>query len=140
MRWMKARTGAMKNILIDTSAWIDFFRSSSDAVGDMVADLIRADRAFLTGPVIAELLHGVRGKKENNQLATLFAAIPYQATQQVDWIETGNSLQKLRRKGLAIPLTDVLISRIAIRNEMAVLTLDKHFQYLDADLLDIRVE
>ena len=51
------------SVLIDTSAWIDFFRSISGAAGDVVTDLIRLDKAYLTGPIIAELLHGVRGKK-----------------------------------------------------------------------------
>jgi len=63
------------NVLIDTSAWIDFFRDSSGAAGDMVAELIRLDRAYLTGPVMAELLHGARGKREATQLDAVFATI-----------------------------------------------------------------
>ena len=53
----------MDSVLIDTSSWIDFFRSNSGAAGDAVADLSRLDKAYLTGPVIAELFHGVRGKR-----------------------------------------------------------------------------
>ncbi len=58
----------MKNVLIDTSAWIDYFRNGSGFIGDMVTDLIQDDKTFMTGPVIAELLHGVRGKKEAEEL------------------------------------------------------------------------
>ncbi len=126
----------MSKVLIDTSAWIDFFRNSSGSAGDLVTDLIRLDSAYITGPIIAELLHGVRGKKEASQLNFLFTTIPYLAIDQKDWGVTGNTLQKLRGKGLSIPLTDVLIASVAIRNTMAVLTLDKHFQHLSVECLN----
>ncbi len=127
----------MKNVMIDTSAWIDFFRNSRGTTGDMVADLIRADNAFLTGPIIAELLQGVRGEKENVQLDSLFSTIPCLEVKKNDWINTGKVLQKFRIKGVTIPLTDVLISCVAIRHEMAVLTLDKHFRHLSVDCFGI---
>jgi predicted nucleic acid-binding protein len=49
----------VNKVLVDTSAWIDFLRNSSGVVGDLVSDFIRLDKACLTGPVVAELLHGV---------------------------------------------------------------------------------
>lgn len=120
----------MTKVLIDTSAWINFFRFKDDLVGDIVTNLIHHDNAYLTGPVIAELLHGVRGKKEKADLDIFFETIPCLQVTHNDWFECGNMLLKLREKGLAIPLTDVLIAAVAIRNEAAVLTLDKHFQNL----------
>ncbi|MBM3705178.1 MAG: hypothetical protein FJW66_01495 [Actinobacteria bacterium] len=33
-----------------------------------------------------------------------------------------------KKKGTPVPLTDVLIAAIAIRNNASVLTLDKHFE------------
>ena len=127
----------MKNVMIDTSAWIDFFRNSRGAVGDMVTNLIRADNAFLTGPIMSELLHGVRGKKEAAQLDGLFSIITCLEIKESDWLATGHTLQELRSKGVTIPLTDVLISRVALRYEMAVLTLDQHFQQLSVHCLNI---
>ena len=124
------------NVLIDTSAWIDFFRSNSGAAGDVVTDLIRLDKAYLTGPIIAELLHGVRVKKEISQLNFIFTTIPCLEINQNDWKVTGNTLRQLRGKGLSIPLTDVLIASVAIRNNMSVLTLDKHFQHLAVECLN----
>ena len=125
----------MDNVLIDTSAWIDFFRSSSGLAGNVVADLIRFDKAYLTGPVIAELLHGVRGKKEISKLKLIFSTIPCLEINHDDWQATGNTLRQLRERGLSIPLTDVLIASVASRNNMSVLTLDKHFQHLAVECL-----
>ena len=127
----------VNNVLIDTSAWIDFFRNSNGRVGDLVTDLIRLDRACITGPILAELLHGVRGKEEVSQLNLLFATISCLAIEHDDWIVTGNTLHKLQRKGLSVPLTDVLIATVAIKNSLAVLTLDKHFHHLSVECLNI---
>jgi predicted nucleic acid-binding protein len=125
----------MNNVLIDTSAWIDFLRSSKGKTGDLVAGLIRSDKARITGPVIAELLHGIRNKKEVAQLDLLLETIPCQDITRDDWQTTGNTLRKLRKKGLTIPLTDVLIATVAQNNRMAVLTLDKHFLHLPVECL-----
>ena len=125
------------NVLIDTSAWIDFFRDSSGATGDMVAELIRLDRAYLTGPVMAELLHGADGKRETTQLDDVFATIPILDVSREDWVTTGTVLHALRKKGVTVPLTDALIASVAQRNKMAVLTLDKHFQHLPIECMEI---
>ncbi len=125
----------MDNVLIDTSAWIDFFRSGSGLAGNVVADLIQFDKAYLTGPVMAELLHGARGKKEISKLKFIFTTIPCLDINQDDWQMTGNTLRQLREKGLSIPLTDVLIATVSIRNNMPVLTLDKHFQHLAVECI-----
>ncbi|MCI5159481.1 MAG: PIN domain nuclease [Candidatus Electrothrix sp. AUS1_2] len=125
------------NVLIDTSAWIDFFRGTGGAAGDRVAELIRLDRAYLTGPVMAELLHGARGKRETKELDAVFATIPILDVRREDWITTGTTLHALRKKGLSVPLTDVLIASVAQQHKMAVLTLDKHFQHLPVECVEV---
>lgn len=50
----------MKRVLIDACAWIDFFKSQTGSLGNQVADLIEANRAAITGGVIAELLEGIK--------------------------------------------------------------------------------
>jgi predicted nucleic acid-binding protein len=86
-------------VLIDTSAWIDFFRDTGGAAGDLVAEFIQLDQAYLTGPVIAELLHGAKGKREMRNLDAVFATIPILDVTGEDWLATGNTLQGLRKKG-----------------------------------------
>ncbi len=129
----------MPDVLIDTSAWIDFLRHSGGRAGDIAAELIRLDRAFITGPVIAELLHGCRGKKETAQLQFLFSAVPCLDIIREDWQATGECMRDLRKKGLAVPLSDALIAVVAARNKMAVLTLDKHFQHLPVETVKIPI-
>ena len=123
----------MQGVVIDTSAWIDFFRSGNGKVADSVARLIDADQAIMVGPVMTELLRGVRSDKESHQLKTLLAALPYVEVVREDWEVAGNTLQKLRTCGVTLPLTDVLIATVASRHRLPVLTLDKDFNHLPVD-------
>lgn len=120
----------MQGTMIDTSAWIDFFRSGRSQVANAVAHLIEGDQAVMTGPVMAELLQGVRGDQESRQLQRLLKALPYLEVQREDWEGAGKTLQELRSRGITIPLTDAVIGTVASRHQLPVLTLDKHFDHL----------
>jgi len=120
---------------VDTSAWIDFFRRRDGDVGDTVADLVQRDQAILAGPVMAELLRGVRSSKEAARLKTLLGALPYVEVQRPDWEAAGESLRELRSRGLALALTDAVIAAVALRYGLSVLTLDKDFEHLSVALL-----
>ena len=120
----------MTRVLIDTCAWIDFFKSKTGDLGNLVTELIETNQAAITDVVIAELLQGVKQEKESQRLRILFRSIYYLPTEDSDWFNTGQLAQQLRAKGITLPLTDVLIAVIAQRYTIPVLTLDKHFQHL----------
>ena len=124
----------MKRVLIDTCAWIDFFKSTTGQLGTQVAYLIETDQATITGVVIAELLQGIKTEKENQQLKRLFQSLHYLKTEDHDWVQAGQLSQQLRNRSLTLPLTDILIATIAQRNAAAILTIDKHFQQVTVDL------
>ena len=48
-------------LLVDTSAWIDFFRGKQSAVTDTVQLALQLGLARLCGPVKVELLQSARG-------------------------------------------------------------------------------
>ena len=123
-------------VLIDTCAWIDFFKSQTGVLGNRVADLIETNQAAITGIVIAELLQGIKQENESQRLRILLRSIHYLPTEDIDWFNAGQLAQQLRAKGLTLPLTDVLIAVVAQRNAISVLTLDKHFKYLPVNSLD----
>lgn len=116
---------------MDTSAWIAFLRPGSSEVSDQVEGLIERDSAALVGPVLAELLHGIRGNREASRLGRLLSILPYHEILREDWQAAGASLRGLRRKGITIPLTDAVIAAVARRRGLAVLSLDHHFDSLD---------
>ena len=121
-------------VLIDTSAWIDFFRGKQSPVTDAVQLALQLGLARLCGPVKAELLQGVKSKKEKQQLSVMFDAVENLPTHEMDWEVAGNTLQALRENCVTLPLTDALIAAIAIRYKAQVLTLDHHFLHLKVQL------
>lgn len=120
----------MSGVLLDTSAWIDFLRPGGGALAEQVADLIEGDRALLCGVVVAELLQGAKGGREEKQVGYLIARLPRLATTEEDWDEAGRVLNGLRRRGITVPLTDALIAVIAKRCNVEILTADQHFKHL----------
>jgi predicted nucleic acid-binding protein len=121
-------------LLIDTSAWIDFFRGRQSAVTDMVQLALQLGLARLCGPVKAELLQGAKGRLEKQRLGLIFEAVENLDTDEADWETAGANLQALRESGVTLPLTDALIAAIAIRHKAQVLTLDHHFSHLKVTL------
>jgi predicted nucleic acid-binding protein len=121
-------------LLVDTSAWIDFFRGRQSAVTDMVQLALQLGLARLCGPVKAELLQGAKGRLEKQRLGLIFEAVENLDTDEADWETAGANLQALRESGVTLPLTDALIAAIAIRHKAQVLTLDHHFSHLKVTL------
>ncbi len=118
----------MANVIIDTSAWIQFFRYGTDAVSQLVAELVGKDQAVVTGVVLTELLQGIKTDKERRHLTTLFSSLPFIETVREDWQDAGEDLQALRRRGITVPLTDAVIATVAHRRGLSVLTTDPHFK------------
>jgi predicted nucleic acid-binding protein len=118
----------MANVVIDTSAWIRFFRYGNDEVSQFVAELVMNDQAVVTGVVLTELLQGLKTEKERQHLTALFSSLPFIETVRADWQNAGEDLQELRRRGITVPVTDAVIATVAHRRGLAVLTTDPHFQ------------
>jgi predicted nucleic acid-binding protein len=120
-------------LLIDTSAWIEFLRPRavvSPEMREAVQVALEGGRARICGVVIAELLQGAKGSKEIEQLSRLFDTVPLLEMKEADWHTAGLKIQQLKSKGLSAPITDAVISAIAQRHRIPVLTLDQHFAHL----------
>ncbi|AYO31344.1 PIN domain-containing protein [Biomaibacter acetigenes] len=124
---MKNLTG---KVLIDTSIWIEYFRGNSE-ITNIVDLLIDEDRAVIVGPVISELIQGVKDKTKAEELITNIKALPYIDIRKSDWIDIGLFSFRLRKKGLTIPFTDTIIAAVAIKYHLSMYSIDKHFDYIE---------
>ena len=118
----------MAHVVIDTSAWIRFFRYGDDEVSRLVAELVMKDQAMVTGVVLTELLQCIKTDKERLHLTALFSSLPFIETVRADWQKAGEDLRDLRRRGITVPVTDAVIATVALRRGLAVLTTDPHFK------------
>jgi len=122
------------NVLVDTSIWIYYLRKNQDYFQtiDILLDKVLC---FVTEPIVSELLQGVKTEGEFEKLRSYIDALPLEAVVYDDWINAGRLCFNMRKKGITIPLTDALIASVAIRADMEIFTLDRHFEVIPGIIL-----
>jgi len=109
---------------------VDFFRKGESPASQELDHLLEEQRAVLCGVVELELLQGVR-PYDKAGLTELLSGLPFVETERDDFQEAGELLGSLRSKGLQIPATDGLIAAVCLRQNLSLLTLDKHFNHIN---------
>jgi len=117
----------MKKVIIDTSAWINFFRLPNSKEKKTIDKLLDDNRAVMVGVVLSEILQGVQSEKVFDTLLLQLSAVPYYETTNTTWANVGRISMRLRKKGKIIPITDIVVAALALENGCSVYTLDKHF-------------
>ena len=84
--------------LVDTSAWVAFFRGDGEAVR-RVDSLLERDLARLCGPVYAEILSGARSKGQQDELKLYLRAIPWIVADEPAWERAALARFSLARIG-----------------------------------------
>ncbi len=118
----------MANVLVDTSAWVDFFRGTQSHAAASLDRFLEEKQVVLCGTVELELLQGAK-PEEKAMLKDLLTALPYVETERVDFQTAGEMLSGLRAKGFQVPASDGLIACLCSRHQLSLLTLDKHFDH-----------
>jgi len=115
-------------IIADTSVWIPFFNRPDSPEKTALDLLIDADEVALVGVVLAELLQGCRTLSERNTLAEALLALRYYEVTRSIWLRTGDLSALLLRKGVTLPLSDLVIAAVSIEHGCSVYSLDTHFK------------
>lgn len=117
--------------LVDTSAWLLALRKDFlPVVKDRIDHLLREDAIVTTGIVKLEILGGTKTGKEFQRLKSRFDALYAVETDSLLWEEAYGLAFKLRRKGVTVPYTDILVAACAIKAEAVVLHADAHFDLM----------
>lgn len=123
------KTEGSVKVLVDTSAWISFFRKEKQ-LHEKVSALIDDDRIACCGIIYAELLQGVKTEKELSGLKDFMQVFDFPEEHARLWEEAGELSFRLRKKGTSPGLADCYIAVLAKRNGYSILTLDGHFKDL----------
>jgi len=116
--------------LVDTSVWVEFLRGEKTAIKKRLENLLDENRALVTGIILAELLTGIANEKEQHFLEECFLGLPFLETTREIFATAGKMGASLRKKGITMPISDLLIAALAKTHALTVLTLDSHFQTL----------
>jgi len=81
-----------------------------------------------------ELLAGSRSRAEWLRLSELLAALHTLLVEERHWEDAADMGFQLRRSGMTIPSTDLLIAAVAARAGVVLLHRDRHFDLIAAHL------
>ncbi len=115
--------------LVDTSVWIDFFRGVA-SVKELLTKLIGRDRVFTAGPVLFELLQGIKSPEERGQVKEALLSMNFLEITPADWEGAALVSRELRSKGVTIPMTDLLLAQLAKAHDLEIISLDPHFDQI----------
>jgi len=116
-------------ILVDTTVWIEFFRARSK-IGDHLEMLLMENAVSTCGVVMFEVLQGIKSEGEKNKILGVLASLPYIEMTIKLWHRAADLSILLKKNGVNLPLSDILIAAIAAENYLSVYTLDNHFKQI----------
>ena len=120
-------------ILIDTSAWIEYFRATGTPAADQVRGLLgdRVDDIAMCEPIAMEILAGA-GDDAYGRLERLVNGLPSLSLDAaVDFRAAAQIYRAGRRRGRTIrSLNDCLIAAMAIRHDATVVHRDADFDVI----------
>jgi tRNA(fMet)-specific endonuclease VapC len=124
-------------VLADTSIWVDFFRNR-EPVATAFDRLLGEGELVVCGPVIAELLAGVREADRS----ALWLALRSLSAVELDlqaWRRSGELAHALRGAGGSVPLLDVLVAVAAVQAEASLWTRDRDFERIRVFLPELQL-
>jgi predicted nucleic acid-binding protein len=113
-------------ILVDTSAWIAFFKESGPAA-ELVDSALEQDQVAWCGPIATELRRGFKSSQERAKVLPLLEACHWLEQPDSLWQEAGDLGYALRRKGVTVKTFDLLIAAYALAHDIQLLSLDSDF-------------
>ncbi|MDF1553503.1 MAG: PIN domain nuclease [Deferrisomatales bacterium] len=125
----------MKRVLVDTSVWVSFFRKSGgSAVQTIVQDALLEGRVVTCWVVQAELLVGTRTVGGFERLNALFSNLVHIPMGESLWDAVARLGFELRRKGLTVPLPDLLIAQSALAGGCELWHADRHYEAMSSQV------
>jgi predicted nucleic acid-binding protein len=113
-------------ILIDSSIYIGWLRHKrSPAL--LLENRARTGEIATCGIVRAEVLRGISDPAAKNDLNGFFDLLPEIPTTSAVWHNVTELAWELDRKGMVLPLPDLVVAACALSMEATVITTDAHF-------------
>ena len=122
-------------ILPDSSIFIESTRRRGRGLKQRLDSL----PIYGAGIVLSEVLKGAKLPADRTRILTYFQTLPATPFEAIHWIALGDNLAALRRKGICVPLGDVILATLAIAYGFEVWAQDKHFPLMQTALPDLKL-
>ena len=115
-------------LVVDTSFWIDFARRRLPAAEALlIEDAMREERAVMSQLVWLELAIGLRSPAEQNFLREVSSVCCWEPLSEPDGAEAEKLAAVLRKQGVVLAVSDLLILTVAWRLGVPLLHHDEDF-------------
>ncbi|MCU7940367.1 MAG: PIN domain-containing protein [gamma proteobacterium symbiont of Bathyaustriella thionipta] len=123
-------------VLVDTSVWIDYFRSGDKS--EKLDFLIDENLIVINDLVLTELLPLLIVKQEKKVINLLKMVKKHPI--HPDWEEIRNyQVSCLKSGSNGIGIADLLIAQNSIQNNVPVYSIDKHFKFMNDAHIGIKL-
>ncbi len=120
---------AEEPVLLDSSAWICYLQPDGwEEIKLSVQEALVQGRVHTCWVVKAEILAGAKGAKGFTTLREHLSALPAAPVSPKIWEGAARLGYELRRKGLVVPLPDLLVAQTAREGALVLWHVDEHFE------------
>jgi len=113
--------------LVDSTLYIDLLRARRDPVQALEPWLVR-EEILCCGVIRCEVLRGIVNEKVHRRIQDLFDTVSSVETDNLIWDETAHLAWTMDRRGVILPLTDLIIACCAMRAGATIISSDEHFR------------
>ncbi|NCC50057.1 MAG: PIN domain nuclease [Spartobacteria bacterium] len=123
-------------VVVDTSAWIEYFREGIPAVADKVDLCLEQDLVCIGDLVYCEVMQGIRSARQQKEVSALLLSLPRFNMVGFEMAEkSAANYRSLRQKGVTIRKTiDVLIGTFCIEHGLPLIHNDRDFDGMEKHL------
>lgn len=115
-------------ILIDTSAWIEFFRKKDSPISSRLKEYLKLNQACYAGPIAVELYQGAKTRREVELIDQLLETIHYVDITGSHHHHAGEIGRRAARSGKIFSTVDLILAVLAHDEKLRLLSLDTHFK------------
>jgi len=110
-------------IILDTSVWIEFLKGNVGYFAK-VRELIEKQQVLAHEPIFAELLQGVKNKREDEIIHQYWTFLP-KTNIRNSWIKAGEYSAQHKLLAFGVGIVDACILVAALETQSSIWTLDK---------------
>lgn len=117
-------------VLVDSSAWVEFFLDTGHEVVHPLLQLGKEKRIATSALIRVEVLTGARDESNYRFLEQRLRELHELPLTEKVWQQAARLRWGLRRRGLVLPTVDIVIATCAMAHDCEVLHADRHFDLI----------
>ncbi len=119
-------------VIVDTSAWIEYFRNGITSVVKTVDYCLERDLVGIGDLVYCEVIQGIRSNRDRGQVSSLLLSLPHYNMAGFEIAEkAAQNYRLLRSKGFTVRKTiDVIIGTFCAENGFEIVHNDRDLKLM----------